>query len=279
MRPGFWTAYLLELSPEDAVRAFAGKGWFELELSSEHAEALLGRGNPAETGAAFRAFAAELGVSVPQGHLWLECDILGPEQDATLDALKQWLDLFLALDIRAAVLHPGGAALLRDGCDARAVFDAQVQALLVLTQHVAGSALTICLENLSVAPEAEDLCAIIDGVGNPHLGICLDTGHLNLASGDQLGFIRRAGSHLKALHLADNDRSGDQHLLPYGRGNVPWEDVVTGLKEIGYAGLANFEVPGERRCPFPIQLAKLDYAKALFALMFGEPAADPGTPQ
>jgi len=47
------------------------------------------------------------------------------------------------------------------------------------------------------------------------------------------------------------------------------------LREVGYRGLFNFEVPGENRCPPPVRLAKLDYALALANYMI----AHDGLPQ
>jgi len=267
MRPAIWTAYFLELSPEETVATFAKKGWHELELSDEHARMLLERGAPSTTGANFRCHAAEYGVAFPQGHLSLTCDIAASNQDEVIDGLKPWLDLFVALEIRAAVLHPGGAERMEQGADEEEVMAARVRALSALSDHAAGTELTLCLENIGTAPEAEDLCAIIEATGRPNIGICLDTGHLNLASRDQKGFIQKAQPYLKALHIADNDGSSDQHLLPYGRGTVRWDDVVPSLRQARYAGLFNLEIPGERNCPLPIQLAKLDYAKTLLKLM------------
>jgi sugar phosphate isomerase/epimerase len=263
-----WTSYFMNLTPERMVETFAERGWHELELSDEHGKNLLDRGAPAVVGADFRRFAQDLGVTFPQGHLWLVCDIAASNQDAVIDTLRGWLDLFLAVGVQAAVLHPGGGEMLERGCDPEALLAARVRALTQLADHVKGSAMTICLENIpSAAPLAEDLCAIVEASGSPHVGICLDTGHLHLASGDQADFIRQAAPHLKALHIADNDGSSDQHLLPYGRGTIAWDTVAPTLREIGYAGLFNLEIPGERHCPMPVLLAKLDYAKRLLALM------------
>ncbi|MCP4638785.1 MAG: hypothetical protein GY851_00055, partial [bacterium] len=64
--------------------------------------------------------------------------------------------------------------------------------------------------------------------------------------------------------------SADQHLLPYGHGTVDWDDVVEGLRAIGYKGLLNLEVPGERRAPMPVLIAKLDYARTLLETMFAD---------
>jgi len=270
MIPAIWTSYFMELAPEAMVDSFAEAGWPQLELSDEHALALLERGDAPAVGEDFKRYAAGHGVAFPQGHLWLACDIAAPDQQPVIDGLRTWLDLFAALDVRAAVLHPGGKALLEQGCTAEALFEARVKALTALTEHVAGTPVTLCLENIpSKAPEAGDLCTLIEAVGGNHLGICLDTGHLNLASRDQGGFIRQAGRLLKALHIADNDTSSDQHLMPYGGGTVPWGEVVAALREIGYSGLFNLEIPGERNGPMPIKLAKLDYAKTLLAHLLG----------
>ena len=75
MQPGIWTSYLIDVGPEEMAERFSEKGWFHLELSTEHGAALLERGDPAETGRRFARFAEGIGVSFPQGHFWLTCDI------------------------------------------------------------------------------------------------------------------------------------------------------------------------------------------------------------
>ena len=94
---------------------------------------------------------------------------------------------------------------------------------------------------------------------------------MNLIKGNQGRFIREAGRRLQALHLHDNDGSDDQHMLPYGRGNIDWQDVFSALKDIRYQGLFNFEIPGERKGPLSVKLAKLDYLRAIWpALSTGQ---------
>ena len=270
MQPGMWTSYLIECSLEEMVERFAEKEWFQLELSTEHGESLLERGDPAKVGQEFAQFAVDKGISFPQGHLWLTCDITTDGQDEMLDLLKKWLDLFAAIGVRAGVLHPGGNEMRRRNAGAEEIFERQVQVLRQLCEHARDTGLVISLENVSGTPEAEDLLAIITAVGEENLGICLDTGHLNMASGDQAGFIRSAGSRLKALHIADNEGKSDQHLMPYGRGTVDWGVVMSALKELPYEGLVNLEIPGENRVPMEILLAKLDYLKEVMGYMVGK---------
>jgi len=260
MQPSVWTSYLIDQTPEEMIETFAHRRWFYLEMSDEHAQVLLERGEPAVTGRATRAFAESRGVSFPQGHLWLASDLTARNGQLVLDTLRRWLDLFVALGIRAAVLHPGGRELIDEGASPETIQNIRAERLALLCDHVRGTDLSICLENIvGLAPEVDDLLAIITDVDRPNLGICLDTGHLNMTSGDQAGFIASAGSYLTATHIADNEGQTDQHLMPYGRGTVDWGSVMRSLGAIDYGGLLNLEIPGENRCPLAIRLAKLDY--------------------
>ena len=92
-----------------------------------------------------------------------------------------------------------------------------------------------------VCRDAQALMEILDHYGNVNIGVCWDTGHANLNPAiDQCREIRRLGSRLKALHVADNAGRGDDHLAPYF-GNIRWENVLRALKDAGYAGTFNFE--------------------------------------
>ncbi|MBN8215691.1 MAG: sugar phosphate isomerase/epimerase [Spirochaetes bacterium] len=269
---GIWTSYLIDQTPEEMVKTFAAKGWNHLEFSDEHGKALLDRGGaPEAVGAQLRRFAEGEGVFFPQGHLWLVADLAAQDGGKSLDLLKRWLDLYGALGIQAAVLHPGAGELQRSGASPEAVFEARTKALGILTAHLGNAPLRIALENIpGLAPRIDDLIPLVDSVGEAHVGICLDTGHLHLGKGDPADFVQRAGRRLIALHIADNEGQSDQHLMPYGRGTVDWKAFAAAVKKIGYAGLWNLEIPGENRCPLPIRLMKLDYYKKAMEYMMGE---------
>lgn len=269
MKLSMWSSYYMDLSPEDAVLEFEKNGYRYSELSDEHAAQLLSRGGAAETGKAFKAFADAHNVSFLQGHLFLTirlCD----ETKPVVETLKTWLDLFRAIGIKSAVLHCD-AMRGTDGLTAEMVRAKNAAVLRRLTDYLKGTDLTICLENLSgICRNADELLWYINEIGSSNLGICLDTGHLNLTEfRDQAAFIYKAGKHLKALHIADNEGQSDQHMLPYGRGNVDIAAVVRALKDVGYSGLFNLEVPGERSCPLEIRGYKLQYVKQMFDYLMG----------
>jgi len=272
LKLSMWTSFFIDLSPEEAIAELARAGWRYAELSDEHGKALLERGDPAAAGAAFRRMALDAGVAVEQGHLWLTADIAPPDEAArakTVAQLKRWLDLYLALRIPAAVIHPGGGNI----ADPQARLETQLRSLGELAAHARGSGIVLCVENCS---SGNDLLPLLARTRPHEVGVCLDTGHLNLTDESQADFIRACGPRLRALHLAENDRSGDQHNMPYARGGcVPWPHVAAALAEIGYQGLLNFEVPGENRCPVPVRRLKLAYLKPLATWIFGPPAAQP----
>lgn len=263
-RISMWTNYFIDSRPEEMVELFASKGWFELEFSDEHGHELLARGgDAANVGKAFRAWAQGKGVSFPQGHLWLTADLCAQDGGKTLDKLKSWLDLYVALRVKAAVLHPGGHTLAKEGVGLERIAEIRMESLRKLTGHLAGTDMRIALENLfkNDVPLAKDLIPIIDAFQGKNLGICLDTGHLNLEKGDPGEFIRQVGNRLCALHIADNEGQVDQHLMSYGRGMVNWKRFSKAMAESNYKGVYNLEIPGESRCPREVALHKLDYLK------------------
>lgn len=265
MKLSVWSSYYANLSPEDAIKTLTDHGFRYCELSDEHSLILMNRGDPTVVGKIFGDYAKELGIQILQGHLTLKAKICCPEERKML--LRQ-LDLFRAIGIQSAVLH----------CDSLLEYpemsleekrQQNILALRELLAHIEDTDMVICLENMrdkSITKSAEDLLYFIDCLSSKNLGICLDTGHLNLSENpDQIHFIRTAGKYIKALHIADNDGTADQHILPFARGKVDVQTVIRELKALDYAGLYNLEIPGESRCAMEIRSIKLDYIQKVFA--------------
>lgn len=259
MKLSIWTSYYAELSAEEAVKTLVENGITATELSDEHGYELLQRDSDvAATGRKFAAFAREAGMEIPQGHLWLRVKIC-TDPDA-LDILCKWVDLYEAIGIQNMVLHCDSMA--DSGLSHQEVVARNIQVLRKLAEHVKDKEITICLENLgAIVGNVDEILEILEGVGSPRFGICLDTGHLNLHDKDQRAFILKAGEKLRALHIADNDGSGDQHMMPFNRGNIDFFTVVKTLREIGYRGIFNMEIPGERNVPMEMKAAKIAYVK------------------
>ncbi len=264
MKLSVWSSYYFDLSPEDTLRELKAHGYDYCELSFEHSYTLMNRGDIKEEGKKFAEFAKELGVELSQGHLSYEAKPCKPEG---MEFLKKQIDLFQAIGIKNAVLHLDSFEW-KNGLSREEMVDQNHKALKELLDYISGTDMVICLENLlneHIVNSIEDLMYFIDSFNSENLGICLDTGHLNLTDKDQVRFIRTGGKHIKALHLANNDGySGDQHLMPYTCGNVDFVSVIREMKKLGYEGLYNLEIPGERSAPLEVLGYKLDYIKKMF---------------
>ncbi len=270
MKLSVWSSYYVELKIEDAVKRFIENGIYCSELSDEHGFELLNRSeNVVETGKLFAKFLSEQNFEITQGHLYLRIKICS--DDTALEELYKWVDLYEAIGIKNMVLHCDnmvGSTFTREE-----KIEKNIEKLRLLAEYVKDKDITICLENLRPhSPEeqelvdrsVDDLLYIIDRVGSDRFGICLDTGHLHLTDKNQREFILKAGSKLKALHIANNEGVTDQHMMPFSRGTVDFIEVVKTLREIGYRGPFNLEIPGERRAPIEILDYKLHYIKKVF---------------
>ena len=87
----------------------------------------------------------------------------------------------------------------------------------------------------------EDLLELVEAIGSPLVGICLDTGHAHLSGLDVPAAVRRFAPHLRATHIADNHGNADEHYPPF-HGTVDWGATMAAFAEIGYRHDFSFEV-------------------------------------
>ncbi len=259
MKYAVWSSYFIEKSPEEMVKLFLDAGFDATEISFEHLVMLVRRGPQAVSD--FRKYMDDLGFTAPQGHLnFAECRAMPgnyvdlasfdePLRRASIDSWKEELECFETLGVKRAVLHPGGMkAFFRSSEHSVAEIDEhRLKGLVELLDFTKGMDVRICLENMAPSrymSTSESLLGVIRAAGRDNIGICLDTGHLNIQKREEhADFIRACGPYLQALHIADNSGASDEHLAPYG-GTVDWESTVAALKETGYTGLFNLEIPG-----------------------------------
>lgn len=271
MKLSVWTSYYIELSPEEALAELKKHGINYTELSDEHGEMLLRRGDAKTVGKEFGEYAKSIGMEISQGHLWLRCRICTVEN--ALDILMGWIDLYEAIGVKNAVLH---CDVLGDRPELTEdeKYEENIRVLKQVAERLKGRKIKICLENLlGFAESSSDLLRIVNALDSENFGICLDTGHLNIArhrglNETQREFMLACKEHLSALHIADNEGERDQHMMPFGRGNVDFREVMTTAREIGYDGLFNYEIPGESHGkPTEVKGYKLDYVKRCFEYM------------
>jgi D-psicose/D-tagatose/L-ribulose 3-epimerase len=113
--------------------------------------------------------------------------------------------------------------------------DILVEALKGLAAYASDHGVKLGIEPLnrfetSFVNLASQAVEIVDRVDHPACGIMLDTFHMNIEEKSLGDAIRSAGPRLIHLHSCENDRGAP------GSGNVTWDQVAQGLKDIGYDG-------------------------------------------
>ncbi len=88
---------------------------------------------------------------------------------------------------------------------------------------------------------AAEAVTYIEAVESPSLMVLLDTYHMNIEEDSISGAIQTAGACLGHLHIGENNRK------PPGRGHIPWKEVGSALRSIGFQGwvvMEPFLMPG-----------------------------------
>jgi D-psicose/D-tagatose/L-ribulose 3-epimerase len=77
---------------------------------------------------------------------------------------------------------------------------------------------------------AEERAAFVREIGKPNVKVMLDTFHMNIEEDSFSKAIRTAGP------LLGRFRTGEKNRRVPGKGGLPWHEIGTALREIGYSG-------------------------------------------
>ena len=143
------------------------------------------------------------------------------------------------------------AIRLQQGFDPAVVlpqYDALKRSLAELMPVLEKYSVRIAAENMP-NDNFELLNRLMSEYPENYIGITYDSGHGNIGEGKGLDHMEPLKNRLQALHLNDNDSSGDQHQPPF-YGTVDWQRMVKILAESSYKGRPlSFEL-GMRNTPF-----------------------------
>lgn len=115
-----------------------------------------------------------------------------------------------------------------------------VEGIAGIADFAADLGIDLCIEVLNrfenhVLNTAEEGVAFVHDVGKPNVKVMLDTFHMNIEEDSFGKAIRTAGPLLGHFHTGENNRR-----VP-GQGSLPWHEIGTALRDIGYDGCVVME--------------------------------------
>lgn len=146
---------------------------------------------------------------------------------------RKAVELCVELNASQIVYHPGYYDSSSRFSKNRAI-DFSYQQLEQLIAAAKPHGITIAFENIggpasSLFSQSEFIHAL-DGIDDS-VQFLLDLGHANVNAWDIPHTIDSLAGRLCALHIHDNDGTGDSHL-PIGTGTICWPDVFSAMKQL-----------------------------------------------
>ncbi len=141
-------------------------------------------------------------------------------------------------------LPPGGAS--RDEIKCESIEKLQSY-LAIAKRHGVGLAFEFLGEPNCSVPDLALCYEIIEQINDPDLGLVLDTFHF-YAGGSQLEDLRKVDpDKLFVVHMNDAEdlpkaSLRDEHRLLPGQGVIPLQEILAGVKAIGYSGVYSIEL-------------------------------------
>jgi len=251
LKVGYHTWSFSSLSLEKALKHIRDAGFTEVEINANMAH-LDPRICKRQELPQIRNLLKDLSLHPNSVHMPIDgADISTSNLEERRQAIKlltDTLEYCRAIECPIAVMHPSHFNSLYLGVEV--MKKNSMEALREIVPKAEDLGVKIALENMIEREKRRfgsriyDLVKIIEDIGSPYVGICLDTGHTNLLPDPNISLkdeIIQAGERLWTLHVHDNDGVEDRHWPP-GDGSINWSQVVTGLRKVNYQGVFMMEV-------------------------------------
>jgi sugar phosphate isomerase/epimerase len=160
------------------------------------------------------------------------------QQELRIDYVRQVMSLAFELGCRSVVLQPG--PIPKDDKDPR--FALMADALRALGQHGDRVGTMLAIETSDDADVLESFLSRFDTGG---LAVTFNPGILLVHGQDPYRFARTLRSRIVYVHATDARRGLSPRIMPVGRGDVDWLEMMAVFAEMEYRGFLTIDVePG-----------------------------------
>ncbi|MBO5789460.1 MAG: sugar phosphate isomerase/epimerase [Clostridia bacterium] len=198
-----------------------------------------------------RAAQADCGIEIRQAHAPFPGKKYGDEDyNRRYDAaVRLSIEIAGELGAHTIIVHPIYCPTL----SAKEQMEWNIDYYQSLASTAKQAGVRIALENMYCCPMpdrfAPNVCSLpaefsayYDRLDQSVFTCCLDIGHFAmLGCPPEKAILEMGHDRVGTLHIHDNDRIHDFHNPPF-TGDIRWENVVSALAQIDYAGDVSFEV-------------------------------------
>lgn len=182
-------------------------------------------------------------------------------QQEMVQQLKAYIDLAAVYRCKKLVMHPGtmGAFDVPDKTRGhqfpelsqlmesrrRTAQRLAIRTVRECARYAQMKGMRLFVENVTqhsaLVRTPEEHKEFIDLTRIPNVGAVVDFGHAYRAGKDPFKFIDVLGHRIQHIHINDNDGTCDYHA-PLGKGNIPYQEIMPRLRDIGYNETIIFEI-------------------------------------
>lgn len=206
-----------------------------------------------------KAEADQVGIAFHQAHgLWWMDEKDLEERKQNVELYKKQILGCALLGCPNLVIHPccPGGWNWFEMDDRQAAIEGNLAVLQEILPYAKENGVTICLENLPFATyslaNTPDVKELVRLANDAYVKVCLDTGHACCRQENIYEAIRLLGDDLACLHVHDDKKRQDNHLIPF-LGEVDWDGFIKGLREIRFQGVINLETAIPAKMPQPMR--------------------------
>ena len=193
-------------------------------------------------------YADSLGLRVNSIHLGSCPHDIGSSDPKERQQGMEWIernsDLLQALQPKYLGIHrPGLWEDLSDPEHFEKVIGWSIESVTRIAKFSQERGLKLELETSGGYGDVTAIRRIVAPFPREEVGILVDTGHCwrsRRGTGDPAHKIREADDRLFGVHIHDNHRGEDEHLVP-GEGTIDWPSVLKALNDVGYENVFMLE--------------------------------------
>ena len=179
------------------------------------------------------------GGSLPKGK-----EIISPEREKRAETINYMKEIVrkahdLGVTLYHGMIYATAGVFTGKGPTADE-FEWAASGLSEVAEYAKDFGVSLCLEPANryetyMLNTVDSSLKLLDAIGQPNVGLLLDTYHMNIEEKDIYKSLLSAKGRIFHIHVNENDRG-----IP-GTGHINWDDVFKALKEIDYRGIVAVE--------------------------------------